>query len=88
MPLGTNVYSLGLNLAASEHQTALINAIKSSGGDVIQTSSGLCAKSPLSPPEFEKFVQETAGDGIKIEALTASTDRDSLSPDVKAFLGA
>ena len=84
MSLGTQAYLLQLNLAASEHQTTLIQQFKSRGDDVIQTGSGLCVKSSMSAGEIEAFVCETACDGIKIETVRPDTE---LAPDIKAFLG-
>ena len=80
-----NVYCLNFNLAASEHQATLMQQIKSSGGDVIQTGSGLCAKTPMSEDEFKEFIATVANSGIGVEKITGATK--DLTPDVKAFLG-
>jgi DNA-binding protein len=87
MSMGTNIFCLGFNLASSEHQSTLIQQLKSRGDEVIQTASGLCVKTALSAAEMEAFVRETATDGIKIEKIDAGTDRKTLAPDVVAFLG-
>ena len=87
MPLGTNVFCVTLNLAASASQTDLIQKLKSRGDDAIQTSSGLCVKTSMSSDEFDKFVSEIAGTELKSEKIDAATDSSTLTPDVKAFLG-
>ena len=87
MPLGTNVYCVTLNLAASAHQTDLIQQLKSRGDDAIQTSGGLCVKTTMSADEFDKFVSDIAGMELKSEKIDKGTDPSALTPDVKAFLG-
>ncbi len=87
MPLGTNVFCVTLNLAASAHQTDLIQQLKSRGDDAIQTSSGLCVKTAMSSDELDKFVSEIAGMELKSEKIDQATDSSALTPDVKAFLG-
>ena len=86
MPLGTNVFCVTLNLAASAHQTDLIQQLKSRGDDAIQTSSGLCVKTSMSADEFDKFVSDVAGPDLRSEKIDQATDPAKLTPDIKAFL--
>lgn len=86
MALGSNFYSVILNLGASAHQTEIIQAIKSRGDDCIQTSNGLCVRSSLRQDEFRAFIDEKAGDGVVVEGVNTK-DTSGMTPDVKSFMG-
>jgi len=87
MAVGTQFYSLILNLAASAAQPEITQALKSRGDDVIQTSNGLCVRSTLSLSDLEALIGDLAAAGVKIEPVDLSS-RDELPPDVQAFIGA
>lgn len=75
------LFKIGLNSEVSQQQ--VVDKIRSNGGEVIQISSGLCAKmrSPLAA--VHALFSETSG--LNIEPFDVASAKD-LPPDVRAFL--
>ena len=81
--MGTNFFSVKLNLSASAHQNEIIQALKSRGDDCIQTSSGLCVRTSLSESELKELVGVASG-GLTVQKVDPAAK--DLTPDVQAFL--
>lgn len=79
-------YSLTFSLDSSVQQTEAIDLLKNHGFEVIQTSSGLCAKGTGSIEEIKDILGCSQ---ISIEALKreAAISDPNLSTDVKRFMG-
>jgi hypothetical protein len=78
-------YSVKLGMDASAKQPELILLFKNSGGDVIQTSDGLCVKSELKLAALTKLLEEKE---LAAGVAVSEVDASSASPDVRAFMGA
>jgi hypothetical protein len=83
-----NYYALKYGLNASGGQPELMQALKSAGADVIQTSDGLCIKTERSRAEVEDLVKGQGLTGISVSVLDAPKlrDADDTPPDVKTFM--
>lgn len=78
-------YNIQLGLNSNLNQAQLMNELKSRGSDVIQTSNGLCVKTPDSREAMSQFLKEK---GIATTALSKiNTDSANLTADELAFLG-
>jgi D-ribose pyranose/furanose isomerase RbsD len=80
----TKVYLIKFSMAAGGQQPELMQALKTKGAEVIQTSAGLCAKTDLSESELKAAMKEF-GESVSIETLTQEKLKDEAE-SVKAFV--
>jgi hypothetical protein len=83
-----NYYGLKYSLNASGGQPELMQALKSAGAEIIQTSDGLCVKTERSLAELEDLVRDQGLTGISVSVLNAQElrDADGTPTDIKTFL--
>lgn len=74
-----------IRLGIEQDQARLMDTVKSNGGDVIQTSSGLCVKIEKDLGQLESLFSEQ---GVSIRELDRSAviANGDTAPDLKNFL--
>lgn len=82
----TKVYLIRFSMSAGSQQPEIMQALKSGGAEVIQTSAGLCAKTSLTESELKELMKEF-GESITIETLTQDKLKNEAE-SVKAFVAA
>lgn len=83
-----NYYAMKFGLSAGTNQGELLQALKSSGGDAIQTSDGLCVACDQDLAGLRSWLREKAADGVQVQAIDVreALASETTPADVKAFL--
>ncbi|MBC7692116.1 MAG: hypothetical protein H7222_10125 [Methylotenera sp.] len=83
-----NFYQIQLSAGQSVNQTDLMNAIKTHGGDTVQSSQGLYARINLSTQEFKDVLPPEDVKHLNFREINPdeALSDESLEQNVKLFL--